>query len=131
MVCQQRIILSDNDNWFTNDISWLITINVPEYELSIFVRTLTSRLLVGSSAIIMSGVLSETIRQHNDSRIFSPPLRTEHGFSHDVSVNKKRLSRILSSCSGSEWRLNLQPLVGDDADSEGRPYPILHLVKVP
>lgn len=109
MVCQQRIILSDNDNWFTNDISWLITINVPEYELSIFVRTLTlhkSRLLVGSSAIIMSGVLSETIRQHNDSRIFSPPLRTEHGFSHDVFVNKKRLSRILSSCSGSEWRLN-------------------------
>lgn len=54
-----------------------------EYVLSMFVRTLTlykSRFLVGPSTIIMSGVLSETIRQQNDSRIFSPPLRTEHGF---------------------------------------------------
>ena len=42
-----------------------------------------SRLFVGSSAIIISGELSATIRQHRENRIFSLLLSAEHGFYHE------------------------------------------------
>lgn len=59
-----------------------------------------SILLVGSSAIIISGAFSQTSKRHKASFILSPPFRHLHFFSQVEALNKKRVRSIFSSCSG-------------------------------